>query len=167
LARQGAGPVVIDFALTDPVVYADALESLELSLVQDTDGGAVWPVTWPVVWGASSVARQGLVFVDGDARVPFRVVVVGPVTGQCSDITVTGPGWAVDVPGPVAFDEQLVVDTRSMTATIGGRHGVELSRRTRLNARLAPGQSELTFSCADATRTATATVSWRPGWHSL
>lgn len=165
--RQGHAAVTAQFTVTDPIVYSDVESSLALELVQATDGGAVWPVTWPVTWGSSSIARQGIVYVEGDASVPFSITVNGPVTGQCSDITVTGPGWAIDVPGPLAFDEQLIIDTRAMTATIGGHHGIVMSRRTRLTARLQPGPSEITFSCTDATLTARATIAWRSGWYSL
>lgn len=168
LTRQGRAVVSLQFRVTDPIVYDAAFQELALGLTQVGDGGAVWPVTWPVEWGRSSVARQGVVHVDGTEPVPFKVVVDGPVAGVASGVQLAGPGWHLDVDVPIPYDKALVIDTRAMTAKVGGVSAADgLSRRTRLNARLSSGNSEVTFSCSDPTHTARATLSWQPGWASL
>lgn len=168
ITSQGRAQGSAQFRLTDPVVYDAAGRTLDLGLVSTSDGGAVWPLTWPVTWGASSVARQGVVRVDGDAPVPFQVLVHGPAAGTASQVRLSGPGWWIDVDHPIQAGGRMVIDTRAMTVTVDGVSAAGgLSRRSRLSARLAPGDSEVMFSAVDPTGTARAVVSWQDGFWSL
>ncbi|MDQ3275331.1 MAG: hypothetical protein M3Q39_09975 [Actinomycetota bacterium] len=170
LGLVGQARGAIAFRVLDPLVYTEQMSTLELSQVTVSDGGAAWPITWPLEFSRSTTTRQGIVHVDGVAPVPFRIAVRGPNAGVASQISLTGPGWAIDCDVPVPFDKTLLIDTREMTAVLsggGGSAAAGLSRRSRLSARLAPGNSEITFTCADPTMTALATVSWQAGWYSV
>lgn len=159
---------VADFELVDPVVYSDDADTLTLELAAPATGGATWPMVWPTTWNRSTTARAGIVRVDGTAEVPFTIEVRGPVSGVASDLHLSGPGWQIDLDVSVAYDQTVLIDTRAMTATRNGASVAgALSRRSRLSARLRPGDQEIHFTANDPTNTARATVTWRSGWRSL
>lgn len=162
-------PALAEFDLIDPLVYDDAEVALSLDLVTDAGPGVEWPITWPVTWGAPAGLRQGVVNVGGEVSTPFVVTVTGPTSGKALSPYVAGPGWWVELPGlELAYNQQLVIDTRAHTVKVDGVSVAGLlSRRSSLTARLAPGSQELLFGATDPTNTARAVVSWRPAHASL
>ena len=171
--RQGVNfgflPALAEFDLVDPLTYDDAEVALSLDLVTDAGPGITWPITWPVTWGAPAGLRQGVVNVAGEEPTPFTVTVTGPTSGKALSPYVAGPGWWVELPGlELAYNQQLVIDTRAHTVKVDGVSVAGfLSRRSSLTARLAPGSQELLFGATDPTNTARAVVSWRPAHASL
>lgn len=162
--------VEADFQVADPFMYADEEESLNLSLLNTSEPGEgiVLPATLPAELGRSSTADHGVISVESVDPTPFRVKVIGPNTGTLSDITLSGPGFEFRIDTTVAYDEQVIIDTRAQTITknstpIPG----SLKRPSRLNARLTPGTSAVSFRASDPSRTGSAVITWRPTYPIL
>lgn len=169
LMVQGAGKIVCEFLLTMPLMFDDVEASLDLGLVTTPGAGLVWPITFPITFGAAAGSRQGIVDVGGEEPTPFRVEIHGPVTGRATSPFVSGNGWRVELPGlQVAYDETVVVDMAAHTVTKNGVSVTKyLSRASTLSARLMPGGQEIVFGATDPTNTSVARFFWRPAHSSI
>lgn len=162
--------VATDFQVGDPFMFADAEETVTLSLARTTEPGEglVLPATLPATLSRSSNKDNGVVTVRSIEPVPFRLRIDGPVTGAITDMHVTGPGFEYRLKGSLRYDESLVIDTRQETIR---KNGVPvpgmLLPPSRLNARMRTGTNPVTFSADDPTRTATFALSWRPTYPIL
>jgi len=92
------------------------------------------------------------------------------IHGPISNPTVSGPGWRLQLGYTLAHDQWVTINTRRNTvlrndgANLAGR----LSRTSRLaNARLAVGQTEITFTGTDATATSWCELRWRPAYYGF
>lgn len=164
--QQGRAEFMCDFQLTDPRSFGSTQTSVSLTLVPESTGGLIAPLVTPLTTTVSGGTRSGFVTNTGDAPAPVTVTFHGPVTNP----TVAGPGWEIGLSGSLAYDVEITVDTLAGTVTRqdGAQVGGRLTRGTRLKqAAIAPGESEITFTGADATGTSTATVSWRSAHWSI
>lgn len=159
-AQLGAARFMCDFQLTDPRSFSDTVSQVSLTLVPESSGGLIAPLIAPLTGVARGGVRAGVVNVGGTAPAPVRVAFHGPV----SNPVVFTDEWEIGLTGNLAWDVEITVDALTGEvfnqdgASVGGR----LTRRTRLRkAALSPGPQEIRFTGADATGTATATVSWR------
>lgn len=163
--RQGAAFATLDFKLDAPVMALAGknVESLGL-LTPAGDGGLIIPVGVPAVLSAGSSfaqKREGTLVVGGRLPAPFTLEVSGPVTGALQEGVVSGNGWRVELARPVAWDETLVVDTRSGLVTVNGRSTPgAVTARTRLTSRLSPGAQTFSFTGIDATASSRVKLSW-------
>lgn len=159
--------ITAEFQLSESVVFHELWRSVTVSLVRtSTASGVVFPVTFPVVFGASTDSRAGQVVVGGSTATPFRVRFDGPVAGVASMLRVesvlgTDP-WVIEVPGSLPSGSWIEVDTADGSVR---RDGVVVAlgvgRASNLMARLAPGPQEIVFSAIDQSQTASVTISWR------
>lgn len=168
LTVQGRGRIVMDFQLTDPLIYDDTPSVLELALTGTSGEGVRWPVTFPFVWGSAPGRRDGEVIVGGRADVPFTLTFHGPSSGTASAFWAQGPGWRVDLSTTLAWDQSATVDTRTSTVTRSDGRSLAGDARGRfLTARLQPGAQEIAWGATDPTNTASMTLTHHAGYHSL
>ncbi len=162
---QGIADITAEFALSDPVVYEDIETSLTVSILPLTTGGLLAPLRAPLATQVASGSRQGMVTVGGDLEVPFVFRIKGPIANP----RVTAAGWTIALNDTVSSDQIVTVDTRMSTATLqnGSSVAYSLSRTSRLNARLRPGNNEVLFEGSDSTGTSTLTIAWRTGYDWL
>lgn len=167
--QLGTARMEAEFVLTDPLVYDDVASFLQLDPPSLTHSGVTLPAMLPFVLGAVTGERQGVVHVGGSASVPFIIEVHGPITGHLTSPVVSAAGWHVAFPGlAVAYDQTLVVDMREHTALLDSKNVAGfLDGSSILNARLAPGSTEVTFDRVDSTNTASARLTWRAGYWSI
>ena len=162
---QGAVIVSCDFKTDGPLVGVGTQRAESLGLLAPLgDGGVTIPVDVPIILSAgatSDQAREGVFTVGGTERTPFVLDITGPVSGSLQNATVAGNGWRIEVTRPLAWDQTLRVDTRTMTVTINGAPAPgAVSARTRLTGRLTPGYQSFTFTGIDDTASARATLRW-------
>lgn len=154
--------VEVDFRMADAFMYADAEESVTIALGENTiDDGVILPETMPWLFGYESATGSVVANVQTLDPTPFTVT-INPVDAPVSQMSVEGPGWAIDIDTTVNPGSLLVIDTRANTAMIDGASVAgALSRRSSLAARLWNGPSTISFTGTSTTGSATATVSWR------
>lgn len=166
---QGTAPITTDFDCADALHYDDVEQSVVVPILPATTGGFMAPFIFPLSTLSAPGPRQGTITVDGDADCPVVIKVHGPVSAP----VVTGPGWLLNFAGlTLAYDEELVIDTRPWAKTAlvrGGSVAGTLTRQsTRLtDVRLALGDQAITFAGIDETASASCTLFWRPTWTSL
>ncbi|NHN55769.1 hypothetical protein G9U51_08265 [Calidifontibacter sp. DB0510] len=151
------------FKLAAPTVEYDQLNQVTAQLLEaSSDGGLVLPAVVPFELRPGSQTRQGTATVGGTVPACFTVTIRGPVTGALSQARVYGPGWSISLTKPVAYDQTVVIDTRTQMVTVNGASSPGLiGPRDRLDARLNPGAQILGFDGSDPSNTARATFAWR------
>lgn len=154
--------VAADFQVDGPYMYTDADSMVTLRLGEIfTDDGVILPETMPWLLGGEYISGTSIIDVQTLDPTPFEVVVRAG-TGPLSQISLEGPGWAIDVQTVVQPGSELVIDTRASTVTLDGASVAgTLSRRSSLTARLWSGASTISFTGMDPTGSATATFTWR------
>lgn len=163
---QGIAEIIAEFRVLDPFVYDVSGTGVTLSVIPRSLGGIIAPVTTPVTTTMSSGVEYRMLTVPGDAPAPLRVTFHGPAT----DPVVAVDGLEVGIVGPLAYDEDIVADSRSRTVTLtdGTPVGHRLSRTSRLDLlHVEPGIHEISFSATDRTGTARVTVEATPAYYHL
>lgn len=168
LKRQGLVEIVAEFRVLDPFVYGVDQAGLTISVVPRSLGGIIAPIVTPVTTTMTSGVEYRMLTVLGDAPAPLRVTFHGPAT----DPVVRLGGVEVGIVGPIAYDENVIVDGRSRTVSLDDPGatpaGHRLSRASRLDLlRVDPGTHEIGFSATDRTGTARVTVEATPTYFHL
>lgn len=155
--------VEVDFKVESPVMYKDSLVFANVRLNEVTEPDhVILPETLEWVLGQHSATSTVTLEVQSLDPAPFEIVVRSN-SGHLSNWSVSGPGWTVESTFVIPPDRYVLIDTRAMTAMYYGTSiAGSLSRETRLNARLWTGPSLITFTGTDTSRTASATVRYRP-----
>lgn len=165
--QQGHAELVAQFRVLDPLVYDAVPTGLTLSVVPRSLGGLVSPVFEPVKSTVTSGVEYRVLQVGGAAPTPLKVIFHGPAL----DPKVTVNGVEVGVAGPIAFDEDVVVDGRTRTVTLksnGQPVASRLTRQSRLDRLVVePGDHEVAFTATDRTGTARVTVEVNPAYYHL
>lgn len=162
--------VEMDFKLIDPFVYSNTQNSLQMGLLEiASTGGLVLPAALPIELGRSTSDRKGIVSVQGWEPTPLKVVIKGPTAGGVlSNPIVTAPGFNIELNTIVSRLQTIIIDTRTRTVT---RNGISiagaLSRTSRLNTKLEPGNTEFTFKGTDPSNTSEVTFYWRNAEYSI
>lgn len=169
-AKQGVALWTMDFEVLDPRVYDSAWSTLRLQQLESvSSAGLSFPhmMDNTFIFGTVGEAqrRRGQVTVGGETGAPYRVTLHGPGT----NLMVSGGGLYARVPGTLAYDRSITIDTRLATATWdnGANAASSLSYDTRLRDELPPGDTEFFLSGADATLSAYADISWRNAHYGL
>lgn len=156
-----------EFVTQDAYHYSDVEQSKTLTSRPPATSYVTLPAVWPLLSSKPEI-RQSVIQVGGDAPTPVRVEFTGP--GSNPGLIAPGQGWEVQALGTFAYDETLVVDSRTEEIMMGDgtpAPGV-LSRATYLpEVQLAPGSTELQFVGNDSTGSATATIRWRDAYTSF
>lgn len=147
-------------------IYAqeDELQKEVLNInAPPTGSGVILPATLPFTLGKPPQERVGYVNLRAQAPSPFVIKVKGPVSGEATNIRVTGSGWKLSFPGvAVKTGQTLTVDTFKGTARVGSTSVTgKLSLDSTLLARLQPGGNTFHFRCSDSTATSTCTLEYR------
>lgn len=168
LKRQGLVEIIAEFRVLDPHVYDVAGTGVTLSVIPRSLGGIIAPITTPVTTTMTSGVEYRMLTVTGDAPAPLTVTFHGPAL----DPVITVGGAEVGIVGQLAYDENVIVDGRTRTATLDDPDstpaGHRLSRASRLDLlRVDPGIHEISFSATDRTGTARVTVEATPSYYHL
>lgn len=148
--------VVATFQLADSEYYieADSGSANRNRLVLRQTGppimtGMRFPSRFPWRFGGSATGtRSGVVTVGGFLSAPFTATIFGPPAGTtASGFRLSGDGWEIKTSATLAYDRSLIIRTAQATITDEGGNSLAgtLSRRSRLTARLRPGQQQIKF----------------------
>lgn len=169
MARQGHVEAQAEFVAADSGFYADgdggAERSITLTLVAAAGSGIVWPVTWPIVWGAQG-ERQDAVTNFGDAATWPVITFHGPVAQPSVEIVATGARFRLDA--TLAHDQSVAVDTRPWARTVTRSDGASLAGALRGSPlsefRLPIGQTVLAYRGTDLSGQSRCVISWRDAY---
>jgi hypothetical protein len=164
---SGMIPVTADFKRVDPLFYADSPESTILGLEYLSDGGFIFPVTFPVLTQPGGY-HTGSVFVSGRRKTWPIIRIDGPVVNP----QISTPNWNLNLTLNMNEGHYVEIDTRpwKRTVTLDGTSAIPgaLSAKTRLrDLFLMPGEQAFGFRGISGTGTATCTISWYPAFASL
>lgn len=163
---QGIAEIVAEFRILDPIVYDATPVGVTLSVVPRSLGGIVAPLTTPVTTTMTSGVGYRVLSVPGVAPAPLQVTFHGPATDPALQVG----GVEVGIAGTLQYDEDVVVDGRSLTVNLAdGRPAASrLSRKSRIDRlTLPPGDHEISFSATDRTGTARVTVEATPAYYHI
>lgn len=166
-ARRGVGILTADFRVLDPVFYDEDEDNVRLTIIPPSTGGLTAPLTAPLTGTGSGTPRAGFVSNTGDASTPLKATFNGPITDPWVR---SADGWEIGLNGTLAYDVSVTVNPQegSVIRSDGASVAGMLTHATRLSqAKLPPGQSELTFGGLDSTGTATVDLAWRNASTSL
>lgn len=167
-SKHGYQQVTASFKVLDPLMYSAAETSVELALWQPIpSGGLRFPATPPFTFdGVPGQSRVGFVTIDGTARAPYRLEIIGPVSSpKCWT-----DGWGVSFPSlSIGEGQTVVIDTR--LGTCQWRTGEDatghLSHDSRLRGTLPVGRHEVRVDGIDATGRSRFRLSWHTADYSL
>jgi hypothetical protein len=163
----GMVPVTADFKRVDPMFYDDSLETVSLGLAYESEGGFIFPVTFPVLTLPGGY-QPGEAFVGGKRRTWPIIRFNGPVTNP----ELLAPNWTLSLTTTIAEGHYIEIDTRPWmrTVTMDGTSSVPgaLSAKTRLrDLYLTPGHQSFGLRGISAEGTGNATIKWYPAYASL
>lgn len=164
---SGMIPVTADFKLVDPNYYADSMESMTVGTTYTSQGGFIFPVTFPVMTLPGGFTA-GSAYVSGRRKTWPIVRVNGPVVNP----EVQANNWTLRMNVTIGEGHYVEVDTRpwKRTVTMDGTTFIPgaISPQTRLrDLFLEPGQQSFGMRGVSGTGTASATISWYPAYASL
>lgn len=161
LLLNGYIPVTMDFKAADSLHYDDVEQSVSIGFVVASDGGLVFPVTFPYSSLPDS-HREGAILVGGDSPTYPIIRIDGPILNPSVQ-------WAGRVWG-FTYDLQdgdwLEIDTRPWKQTIlrNGQYNASGAMNRRQYMRdmtLEPGGYEVAFRGQSSSGTALCTFRWR------
>jgi hypothetical protein len=167
LILSGYAPITMDFKCSDANVYDDAETVVNVGLITGSDGGFVFPVTFPVTTlppGESDL--QGLV---GGTQPTYPIIRFdGPITNP----TLETNDWAVSLDMTIGVGEYVEIDTRpwAQTVLLNGSASVAgaLGHRQWLSRMvLEPGRHDFLFRGNAASLGSACEVRWRSAWSSI
>jgi hypothetical protein len=164
---SGMIPITADFKRVDPMFYGDSLESSMLSLAYESEGGFLFPVTFPVTTKPGG-SVPGNAFVSGRRRTYPIIRLTGPIINP----TIVTANWTLPLTLNMNEGHYLEIDTRPWkrtimldgTSALPGVLGPKIRMR---DLYLEPGAQSFGFQGVSGTGTATCTISWYPAYPSL
>jgi hypothetical protein len=164
---SGMIPVTADFKRVDPLYYDDSPESVQVGVAYTSEGGFVFPVTFPVLTLPGGY-QTGQAFVSGRRKTWPIIRIDGPVVNP----QVQTPNWDLNMTLTLNEGHYVEIDTRPWKRTImlDGTSAIPgaLNAKTRLrDLFLMPGAQSFGFRGISGTGTASATISWYPAYASL
>jgi hypothetical protein len=164
---SGMIPVTADFKLLDPHYYDDSAESITVGTEYTSEGGFVFPVTFPVLTLPGGYTN-GSAFVSGRRKTWPIIRINGPVVNP----EVLTSNWTLKLTASIGEGHYVEIDTRpwKRTVTVDGTSFVPgaLNPQTRLrDLFLEPGAQSFGMRGIAGTGTANATISWYPAYASL
>lgn len=163
----GMIPVTADFKLLDPHYYDDSPQSIMVGTEYTSEGGFVFPVTFPVLTLPGGFTN-GSAFVLGRRKTWPTIRINGPVVNP----EILATNWNLKLTANIGEGHYIEIDTRpwKRTVTVDGTNFVPgaLNPQTRLrDLFLEPGAQSFGMRGISGTGTATATISWYPAYASL
>lgn len=163
LARQGVMGLTFDWAAADDLAYGPE-QSIPLSLVTPSLGGLTAPVVAPVTGSGDASSPPGVVTINSDTPVHFRLLFSGPVTNPTLRV---GDLFEISWAGSLAHDRTLTIDTYPWARTVQRDDGVHLPGGLTVRTppmsemMLEPGTHQLVYTGVDPTNTSSAILVWR------
>lgn len=111
----GHVPFAIQWTCTDPLRYGAAVTSSSGLATQG--GGLVYPLTYPLAYGATGTPGVLTLSNPGTADAPIVFVVAGPLTGG---FELSGGGMRLTYPFAVPDGQPVTIDTSVGTVTVEG-----------------------------------------------
>lgn len=145
------------FEATDPRFYASTVDSNVLGLTEG--GGMTFPLTFPLVFGASSDSGAAAVNA-GTIEAPWTATITGPMTDCRLVLAETAAEVVID--GEVPAGSTLVLSSADRSVLLDGsprQSWLTLSSRW---WQLSPGSNTVRFRAASGS--GTCTFSWRSTW---
>lgn len=164
---NGMIPVTADFKRVSPLFFDDGIESVNLGLSYTSEGGFIFPVTFPVMTLPGG-------FTPGEAHVSGRRKTwpIIRVNGPVSNPEIQAQNWTLKLTTTIADGDWIEIDTRPWKKTIinssGGAVPGVLSAQTSLrNLFLLPGHQSFGMRGVSGEGTGNCTISWYPAYASL
>lgn len=147
---------------TDPLIYAEAEQSIGTVLAAGASSGLTFPLTYPRTYGLETGDGRVSVSNVGNTSAPWVAVIVGPAINPIVENVTTGEAIKLNI--VLADGEWLVVDSAARTIMLNGT----ASRYSALDQTsrwwlLRPGLTEVSFRASTFT-SATMTITWRSTW---
>jgi hypothetical protein len=157
----GYAQYAIQWEATDPKLYSPALHSASTPLASPPTTGLVFPLTFPLDFGAGPTGGFMSVVNAGSVSTWPTFTIAGPVTGPVLTNHATGQQLLFDPTFTVTAGQSLVIDTDQRQVTLNG-----IARNDLLFTRgwfpLNPGTTRIDFTSAGAySPSALCTVNWR------
>ena len=167
LILSGMIPVTADFKLVDPNYYSDSPESVTVGTTFTSEGGFIFPVTFPVMTLPGGFTA-GSAYVTGRRKTWPIIRVNGPVVNP----EVQSTNWTLKMTASIGEGHYIEIDTRPWrrTVMVDGTNYVPgaISPQTRLrDLFLEPGEQSFGMRGVSGTGTASATIKWYPAYASL
>lgn len=164
---SGMIPVTADFKRVDPLYYDDSPESVTVGVAYESEGGFIFPVTFPVLTLPGGYA-PGEAFVSGRRKTWPIIRLQGPLTNP----ELMTDNWTLGLNLTLNEGHYVEIDTRpwKRTITLDGTSAIPgaLKAKTRLrDLFLNPGHQSFGFRAISETGTGSATISWYPAYPSL
>lgn len=155
---SGMVPIVCDFQRVDPLFYDDVPEVATLDLVAESEGGIVYPVTYPTT-SLPSGNNEGEVHIPG-TRPSWPII---RITGEAIDPEIYTPTWTLKLNATIAEGDWVEIDTRPWRRSIINQDGFSVAGyvnpRVRMrNLFVLPGNQSFGFRALSGTMTGTATI---------
>lgn len=169
LTFQGVSEAVGDFQLADTHTYADEARNIDISIIPGVTRGISSPLSGKLSSILAGEQARSVADIGGTARAPFVAVIYGPIR----DPWLTEDNWKLELDLTLAYDQYVVIDTRSFACTVTRNDGANLAGRLTRNStrltecRLKPGGANLRFGGKDSTGISHVSVAWRPTYYSL
>lgn len=148
----------------DPRRYADAASSKAIGLPISGGGGLVFPLVFPLTFGAGSVGGQMVCTNMGTIATWPTWSILGPTTGPIITNADTGELLSFDPTLVIPAGQTMVIDTNAKTVLLTGvnyRDRLFVSNWFRFN----PGITNVRFaSISGADPSALLTAAWRDAW---
>lgn len=163
--RTGLTRGALEFEASDPRKYT-LTESMYITGLPQPESGLVFPLVYPLDWGAPGSTGNVEAFNSGDAPTHPTFVITGP----CSQPSITniGTGAILEYDIGLSSSDVLYIDTGQGTVTLNGTTANRLytattRSRPEQSFTLPPGASALAFRSDDSPPdpASTLTVTWR------
>jgi hypothetical protein len=136
-----------------------------LSIPSTSGGSTAFPLTFPVVFGASTSLGSSGVTNDGDIETWPTIVINGPVNRPKVTNRTTGESIELEIALPSTSDSCIITYDQDSVAITSQNQNVygKLTSDSRL-FKIQPGNNDLTFTGTSMGEGAQATVNWRDAW---
>lgn len=157
--------IAIQFTASDPRKYEVSSTTVSVGLPAVASSGLVYPLEYPLDYGVASVTGSGSFNNVGDAPLPCRWVITGPVDNPVIFNDTTGK--FIELAITLAAGETVAIDTSDSSIILNGTTD-RLYTKTVLSSpissmELAPGINSLRASAASWSSGAGATITAHNG----
>lgn len=164
---SGYIPITADFQCADSFTYDDAEQVQTLQLNVGSEGGFIFPATFPFQTLPTGLNVSSMV-VGGDAPTYPVIRITGPVTNPLIETD----DWTLTLDMSIALGDYVEIDLRpwAMTALLNGDSSVagQLGRRQYLaDMALQPGPTVVVYRGSGGSGFSTCSIRWRNAWNSI
>lgn len=152
----------------DPTIYSaeDIQASTATATPSASTGTAIFPFTYPIIYGASTYSVTADANNTGDLPVyPVSITIVGPINSPKITNNATGEYIEVSVNlGSVSDQLVIVYDKDSLSVESNGVSVINQVTSTSTFFKLQPGSNTITLTGSSISTGSYATLTYRSGW---